>query len=242
MHINWAAVIPMANEENEFSVFSGEMTKLLDYLKTGAVYMVVDSVSRDRTWELCKELSEKDPRYRAIWAPENRNVVDAYLRGFKEAYNNDHEIIIEMDAGMSHDPKAIPVFLKVLNEGTECAFGSRFIKGGSMTDSSIKRRLLSRAGTFLANSLLGTRMYDMTSGFQGFHSHIIEKLLQYHFLSTGHFYQTEVRYLLRNHSCVEIPIHYKAPSPRVSRKSIYNSLKVLALYFYYRISGRSVSL
>ena len=242
MYSNWAAVIPMANEENEFSAFSDEMTRVLDRLKTGVVYMIVDSVSRDRTWELCRQLSEKDPRYRAIWAPENRNVVDAYLRGYREAYNNGHEIIIEMDAGMSHDPKAIPIFLKALNEGSECAFGSRFITGGSMTDSPIKRRLFSHAGTLLANSLLGTRMYDMTSGFQGFHSHIIGKLLQYQFLSTGHFYQTEVRYLLRNHSYVEIPIHYKAPSPRVSRKSIYNSLKVLALYFYYRISGRSISI
>ena len=239
---NWAAVIPMANEENGFSIFSGEMTRVLDRLETGAVYIVVDSVSKDRTWELCKQLSEKDPRYRAIWAPENRNVVDAYLRGFKEAYNNDHEIIIEMDAGMSHDPKAIPMFLSVLNEGNECAFGSRFINGGSMADSPIKRRLLSRVGTLLANSLLGTRMYDMTSGFQGFHSHIIGKLLKYQFLSTAHFYQTEVRYLLRNHSYAEIPIHYKAPSPRVSRNAIRNSLKVLAFYFYYRISGRSISI
>jgi dolichol-phosphate mannosyltransferase len=239
---NWAAVVPMANEEDEFNLFIEEITKILDRLKTGAVYLVIDTVSKDRTSDLCQELSIKDPRFRKIWAPENRNVVDAYLRGFREAYENGHEIIIEMDAGMSHDPKAIPMFLRVLNEGNECAFGSRFINGGSMTDSPFKRRLLSRGGTLLANLLLGTRMYDMTSGFQGFHAHIIAKLLNYNLLSTAHFYQTEVRYLLRKSRFAEIPIHYKAPSPRVSKNAIKNSFKVLTNYFIRRISGKAVNL
>ena len=239
---NWAAVVPMANEEDDFTLFTDEMTRILDRLQTGTVYMVVDSVSKDMTWELCCQLAEHDSRYRAIWAPENRNLVDAYIRGFKEAYSKGHDIIVEMDAGMSHDPKAIPMFLRVLNEGNECAFGSRFINGGSMSDSPLKRRFLSYGGTLLANMLLGTKLFDMTSGFQGFHANVIGKLLGYQFHSTGHFYQTEVRYLLRNHRFAEIPIHYKAPSPRVSRNAIRNSLKVLAYYFIRRICGRAISI
>lgn len=239
---NWAVVVPMANEENEFFLFINGMTAVLDRLQGGTVYLVVDEVSTDRTWELCRLLSERDARYHAIWAPENRNVVDAYLRGFREASANGHEIIIEMDAGMSHDPAAIPAFLKVLQTGYACAFGSRFIPGGSMSDSPLKRRLLSRGGTLLANMLLGTRLHDMTSGFQGFQAPVVEKLLKHQLLSTAHFYQTEVRYLLRNQKHTEIPIHYKAPSPRVSRHAIRNSMKVLAVYFFRRISGRAVSL
>lgn len=239
---NWAVVVPMANEEDDFPRFADEMTKMLDRLHSGSVYLIVDSVSQDMTWELCRRLAENDPRYRAVWAPENRNVVDAYLRGFREAYANGHDIIIEMDAGMSHDPRAIPLFLRVLHEGNECAFGSRFINGGSMTDSPLKRRLFSYGGTRLANMLLGTKLYDMTSGFQGFHAKVIGELLGYRFHSTAHFYQTEVRYLLRKHRYAEIPIHYKAPSPRVSRNAIRNSLKVLVYYFIRRITGRAVSI
>lgn len=239
---DWAAVVPMANEEAEFHLFTAEMTRILDRLKTGTVYLVIDTVSQDRTGELCRECMERDSRFRMVWAPENRNVVDAYLRGFREAYANGHEIIIEMDAGLSHDPHAIPMFLRVLNEGNECAFGSRFINGGSMTDSPFKRQLLSRGGTILANLLLGTRLYDMTSGFQGFHASVVARLLNYELLSTAHFYQTEVRYLLRRCRFAEIPIHYKAPSPRVSRSAIRNAFKVLAYYFFLRISGRSISL
>ena len=85
-------------------------------------------------------------------------------------------------------------------------------------------------------------MYDMTSGFQGFHAHVIDLLLKYPLRSTAHFYQTEVRYLLRKHKYVEIPIHYKAPSPRVSHNAIRNAFKVLAFYFIQRISGRAVSI
>ena len=59
-------------------------------------------------------------------------MVDAYIKGLRVAYEAGHELIIEMDAGLSHDPRAIPMFLRVLNEGNECAFGSRFTNGGSM--------------------------------------------------------------------------------------------------------------
>jgi dolichol-phosphate mannosyltransferase len=113
---NWAVVIPMANEESEFRLFTDELIMVLNRLQSGTVYLVVDTVSKDRTLELCRALSATDERFITIYAPENKNVVDAYIRGYKEAYKNGHDIILEMDAGMSHDPKAIPMFLRVLNE------------------------------------------------------------------------------------------------------------------------------
>jgi dolichol-phosphate mannosyltransferase len=82
-------------------------------------------------------------------------------------------------------------------------------------------------------------MYDMTSGYQGFHSNIVEKFIQYGLLSKAHFYQTEVRYLLRESRYAEIPIHYRAPSPSVSKKAIYNSFYVLFHYFVLRLKFKS---
>ncbi len=236
---NWALIVPMANEENDFDQFTVELIKVLNRLKSGTVYFIVDKVSKDKTLELCEQLSEKDRRYKTVWAPENKNVVDAYIRGYREAFHCGHDIIIEMDAGLSHDPRAIPMFLRILNEGNECAFGSRFINGGSMANSPLKRRFLSRFGTFLSNRLLGTKLYDMTSGYQGFHAHVVEKLLKYHLHSTAHFYQTEVRYLLREHRFAEIPIHYQSPSPRVSHGAIRNSLTVLIFLVFRRLMGRA---
>lgn len=237
---NFAIVTPLANEEREFDCFVKELAKVLDRLKSGTVYFVVDEVSKDRTLSLCKELSMRDSRFVTIWAPENRNLVDAYMRGYREALENIHDIIIEMDGGLSHDPRAIPMFLRVLNEGNECAFGSRFIVGGSMYKSSYKRKLLSKGGTLLSNFLLGTKFHDMTSGYQGFHHNVVRQFVDYPFLSTGHFYQTELRYLLRKKRYAEVPIHYRAPSASVRSGAIVNSLAALWYYFKKRISGKAI--
>lgn len=226
----------MANESADFKPLSVELINMLDKLGFGAIYFIIDNASKDNTLQLCEDLSKQDKRFITIFEPKNKNVVDAYLRGYKEAYEKGHEFIIEMDAGLSHDPKAIPMFLRVLNEGNECAFGSRFINGGSIQESSFKRVFLSRFGTLLANVLLGTKMYDMTSGYQGFHANIVKQILDNGLLSKAHFYQTEVRYLLRKKRYAEIPIHYRAPSPSVSQKAINNSIKVLLHYFFKRIS------
>ena len=232
---DFAIIIPMANEEKEFRQFIDVLRKVLDRLESGTIYLVVDNVSKDGTLDLCKDLSGKDSRFKTVWAPENKNVVDAYIRGYREALQNNHDLIIEMDAGLSHDPRTIPQFIRILNEGNECAFGSRFINGGSIWQSSFYRRFLSRSGTVLSNVLLGTKLHDMTSGFQGFHADVVKEFVNYPLLSKGHFYQTEIRYLLRQKRFREIPIHYRAPSKSVSKKSIYNSFSVLLHYFTRRV-------
>ncbi len=238
----WAIVVPMANEEQDFKPFIEMLDLVLDELNPGNVYFVIDRASNDRTLELCQALSRRDRKYITVWAPENRNVVDAYVRGLRAAYDAGNEIIIEMDAGLSHDPRAIPMFLRVLNEGNECAFGSRFINGGSMSDSPFNRRMLSKTGTVLANLLLGTRLRDMTSGFQGFHRDVVARIIAHPFKSRAHFYQTELRYLLRKRRNFEVPIHYQAPSPRVSGKAIRNAYQTLFWYFFQRLRGNAPTL
>ena len=235
----FAVVIPMANEAADFHPFLDELTSVMDSLPAGTVYFVVDRASRDETLSLCNGVSDKDPRFVTLWSPENRNVVDAYMKGYRAAYEKSHRFIMEMDAGLSHDPKAIPTFLKALDDGWECAFGSRFISGGSMDHSTYARIFLSKYGTILSNLLLGTGMHDMTSGFQGFQASVVREFLDYRLLSKAHFYQTELRYLLREKRCIEIPIRYRAPSPRVSKKAIFNAIEVLLFYFRRRLSGHA---
>lgn len=236
---NWAAVIPLANEEQELPELAEALRAVMDAVEGGTVYFIVDRVSVDRTLEVCRELEKSDPRFKTRWIPENRNVVDAYMNGFREALKDGHEIIIEMDGGLSHDPRAIPAFLRALNEGNDCAFGSRYINGGSMVDSPLKRRFLSKGGSILAQILLGAKLSDMTSGFQAFRRSVLLKAVDYPLLSKAHFYQTELRYLLRKQKLIEVPIHYRAPSPRVSKGAIRNSLAVLLHYFLLRLLGKS---
>jgi len=239
---NWAAIIPMANEEADFAPLVAQLSAAMDQLEGGSIYFVVDGVSKDQTLKLCQGIEARDARFHTIWAPENRNVVDAYLRGFREALDGGYEIIIEMDGGLSHDPRALPAFLRALHEGNDCAFGSRYINGGSMVDSAWQRRVLSKGGSMLARILLGVAIVDMTSGYQAFRREVLVRLLARPLLSKAHFYQTEVRYLLRREKLIEVPIHYRAPSPRVSRNAIRNSFAVLGHYTFLRLTGRAASL
>jgi dolichol-phosphate mannosyltransferase len=239
---NWAVIIPMANEEDSFAALIHQLKKVLDEQQSGTVYIVVDRVSTDNTLALCHQLSYADARFITVWKPENKNVVDAYLAGYRAAFENGHEVMIEMDAGLSHHPDAIPHFLYMLQSGYECVFGSRFISGGSIKNANAKRLFLSKYGTTISNLLLGTHLYDMTSGYQGLQRHIVQSLMSYPLKSTGHFYQTEVRYLLRHKKQVEVPIHYQSPSPRVSFGSILNSINTLCYYFMRRLLLKSIQL
>lgn len=236
---NFAVIVPMANESRNFASFVHALGAVLDRLGSGHAYFVVDHASRDDTLALCQALAARDGRFIAVWAPENRHVVDAYMAGYRAALAGGHDVIIEMDAGLSHDPRAIPMFLRVLNEGNECAFGSRFINGGSIYQSTWRRTMLSKAGTWLSNLLLGTSYHDATSGFQAFHADMVRKFTACGLQSKAHFYQTELRYLLRQTRHAEVPIHYRAPSPSVSRKAILNSLAVLLRYVLLRLRGRA---
>lgn len=238
----FAIVSPLANEENSLEEFVSALQLTLDDMGSGEVFFVVDNVSKDNTLQLCREIAHKDPRFHTIFAPENRNVVDAYLRGYKEALQRPFDYIIEMDGGMSHNPSALPQFIRCLNEGHNCVFGSRFINGGSIYDSNWRRTVFSRGGTILSNLLLGTHMHDMTSGYMGFHADVARKFVDYGLLSKAHFYQTEVRYLLRHQQYIEVPIHYLAPSPSVRWSAVKNSFAVLFHYFFMRITGRSVAI
>lgn len=232
----------MANESQTFISLKGALFKMLDDYPLAIVYFVIDNASKDDTYSLCKNLAEYDRRFIALWRPNCQNVVDAYWAGFQEAIKGQHDFIIEMDAGLSHDPRAISSFIRVLNEGNDCAFGSRFINGGSIYQSNWRRHFLSNLGTYLSNYMLGTNYKDATSGYQGFSVEIITKLLEFPIKSKAHFYQTEIRYLLRYTRYIEVPIHYRAPSPRVSWKAIRNSAYVLIYYFIKRLTFKAPSI
>ncbi len=236
---NFAVIIPLANEEEDFHRFTDALKKTLNQLKTGTVYLIVDEASKDNTYQYCKQLSEEDSRFITIWAPENRHVADAYIRGYQEAYNIGHPIIIEMDAGLSHDPSALPLFLTTFNEGYDCVFGSRFIEGGAMVNAPWKRIFFSKFGSRIANLLLGTKLVDMTSGYQGFRAEVVSKFIKYKLRSTAHFYQTELKYLLREYNAKEIPITYQPTSAAISNRSLSNALSVFCFYFFSRIFGNA---
>ena len=242
MKDSWALIVPMADEEKWFTEFINAVNSVLLTVPNGHVYIVIDKATTDKTAILVNQLVIINPNFTLLNLPANKNVVDAYLGGFKIAYQNGHNYFIEMDAGMSHNPSSIPFFLQELKAGVNCVFGSRNLNGGSTHQVGVKRMFLSWSGTQLSNLFLGSSLSDMTSGYQGFSREVMFLITKYQFRSTGHFYQTELKYILRKYNCREIPIHYQNPSPSVSIKSIVNSLSTLLYYTKMRLMFKPVYL
>ncbi len=184
-------VLPLANEETTVETLLSEI--LLSLRDQDVVICVVDKKSQDETLARIQHMADQvDGRIVPLWAPENRCVVDAYFRGYEEAMKLDCDWILEMDGGFSHRPDEIPQFIQAMENGADFVAGSRFITGGSHV-GSLRRYLVSRGGTAITNLLLGTRMRDMTSGFQCFSRAALGHVLERGVRSRAHFFQTEIR-------------------------------------------------
>ena len=218
-------VMPVANEE-------ATMGKILDDILALPydnlyIYPVIDSYSKDRTEEIIREKERTSEKVKCIFYKESTGVISCYLEGFRQALADGAEQILEMDGGGSHLPKEIPQFIEKMEAGYDCVWGSRFIEGGSMREQVLYRRILSKGGTILANLVLGTKLQDMTSGFEGFQREVLENLDLDKFLSHGHMYQTEMRYYCRNLKTVEVPIHYVGTASSLKASSVTEALRIL---------------
>ena len=236
--INLAVVCPIANEKATSVEFVKAALDNCKGFKTVKFFAVFDNSCKDGSFKILKDLQNKTPQLNVIWSPENTCVVDAYIRGYKEAINADCDWILEIDASFSHKPAEIPQFFNKMLQGYDCVFGSRFCKGGEFSDSPLRRKFISRGGSILSNILLGTKLKDMTSGFELFTRDALQKVLDKGIQSRGHFFQTEIKTYCRNMKITEVPIHYSTPSNNVDIGVIFDSFKNLFQLFSQRLAGR----
>ena len=236
--ISLGIVCPMANEEESVVPFVNAVLNQCEGFKSVKFFAILDRVSRDGTRELLDELKEARPELAVVWSPENKSIVDAYVRGYNEALDAGCDWILEMDAGFSHQPSDIPQFFDKMLEGYDCVFGSRFCKGGSVKESSAQREIISRGGTILANLLLGTRLKDMTSGFEMFTHRALSEILRKGIRSRGPFFQTEIKAYCRRLRTTEVPIQYRAASHAISNTAIKDSFSNLWRLFRLRLQGQ----
>ncbi len=228
----------MANEGERAVDFVNAVLARCQEFKKRTFLVVLDRANKDNTLDLMRKHAETTPDLTVVWAPENRGPVDAYVRGYRDALALNPDWILEIDAGFSHQPSDIPVLFSKMQEGYDCVFGSRFCPGGSIRESSKKRYWISWGGTFLTNMLLGTKLQDMTSGFQLFTREALQMIVDRSIQSRGPFFQTEMKTYCRNLEVAEAPIHYRAASHNVGSKQIKDAFKNLWRLFGMRLAGR----
>ena len=225
LQLRLGVVTPLGNERDSIDAF---MEEVLQYLKPeDRWYCIFDRVSKDGTRDIVERRSRIDERVVSVWASESRCIVDAYFVGYAVAYEAGCKWILEMDAGFSHPPKKVPEFIAAMEEGYEYTGGSRFMPGGAH-QGPWTRRCLSYGGTVLARAVLGSQMTDMTSGFECFSRPAMKHVLAHRVRSRANFFQTEIRHMMHRFQWKEIPIVYVNDRPRVGRRAIGESLRILA--------------
>jgi len=188
---------------------------------------VVDNASTDNTAHIVRELYNKYPgKIFLKHVPQGCGITGVYISLFRFAYTQMAQYIIGMDAGYSHDPKNIPAFIDQLDH-YDCVFGSRSI---GTHKAPIERKLVSKVGHLLSNTLLGLKSTDATSGFVGFRREVIEKLPFDQFQSKWHFYDTELKYYCKQlgFKCTEVPIDYLATSSSFKYVHLKEAARTLA--------------
>lgn len=223
-HPRLGVSVALANEEQTIRDFLDRVQAQLG--KTDRIYCVLDNVCKDKTREIIAERAARDPQIVLVWAPENRCVVDAYFRGYRAAFEDRCDWILEMDGGLSHLPEEIPQFIAGMQQGFDYVGGTRFAKGGSHK-SPLSRVMISRGGTLLANALLKTSMSDMTSGFECFNRKAMNMVLTRGVASRANFFQTEIRAMMHELRWMEVPITYCNARVTVGRSSIREAFRIL---------------
>ena len=218
-------VMPVANEADTMAQVIDEIMALP--YENLYYYPVIDDFSKDDTEKIIREKAEQNDKIKLIYYKESRGVISCYLEGYRQALEDGADRIIEMDGGLSHDPKQLPMFIEKLDEGYDCVWGSRFMKGGGVSDLPLYRRILSGGGTFLSNLVLGTKLKDMTSGYEAFQRKVLENINLDQIMSTGHMYQPEMRFYCRNLNTIEVPIHYVGSSTGLKASTVMEALSIL---------------
>jgi len=236
--IKLGIVCPMANERKTAESFVCDVLencRKFDF-KSFSFFVILDNASKDGTIDIMRNLSKQVYELNVIFAPENQCVVDAYMCGYQEAINSECDWILEIDAGYSHQPSDIPKFFKTMIQGYDCVFGSRFCLNGKMTNCAKSRYMTSLGGTIISNLLLGTKLSDMTSGFELFKREVLQKILNKGIFARGPFFQTEIKAYAHQFRITEVPIHYRSASHNIGGAELRDSFSNLWRLFCIRFS------
>lgn len=172
--------------------------------------LVVDDSSPDGTADLAKTANEDLDQIDVLSQPIKGGLGVAYRAGFERAFEGGYEVVVQMDADLSHDPSALPQLLARIDEGADVAVGSRYVKGGNIPHWPRKRRLLSRIGNGYASTVLGLGVHDATAGYRAYRASVLESIDASRTKATGYGFQVELAYLAhrRGATIVEVPITF----------------------------------
>ncbi|UUE23048.1 polyprenol monophosphomannose synthase [Rhodococcus qingshengii] len=215
-------VVPTYNEREN-------LPKLVDRLAALKIpnlhVLVVDDNSPDGTGEVADKLGIDGPIPVGVL---HRTVKDglgrAYVAGMSRALAENADIVIQMDADLSHPSEAIPAMIEILTT-TDAAvvLGSRYVEGGAVAgDWPWHRKALSAWANFYVNAILRLHVKDATAGFKAWHAKTLRDIDVESVQSNGYAFQVEMNYRVvqRGMKIAETPIRFEERTEGVSKMSL----------------------
>ncbi|MBI4062471.1 glycosyltransferase family 2 protein [Candidatus Gottesmanbacteria bacterium] len=174
--------------------------------------LVVDDSSPDGTADAAVEYQKTHKNVYVTSGPKH-GLGKALLRGMRYAIDSLHaDVIAQMDADLSHDPKALPAFFEKLNKGADFVVGSRYIPGGSIPKNwAPHRKVYSVIGNSIVRFGLGLpAVHDWTGGYRLYvpkYVRILERELEQY---SGYVFQIAFLHksVLLGAHVGEVPIHF----------------------------------
>jgi len=198
----------------------------------GFLVLVCDDASTDRTRRFAEDAGAH-VRHHDTRKGIARSLVDLWW----DAINlHGAQRLVQLDAGMSHNPADAIGLLAMLDLGGDVAIGSRFCPFGHYLGGSLLRRLGSRAMTALCNLAMGTKFSDWSSGYRAFTRKALIKLIKGQYFAQGHAWQMEVlsRAVEAELRIVEFPIVYYAGTSSLHLSGVLEAVNVWLQIFLNR--------
>lgn len=190
---------------------SGNIARVLAAIRSSSPdthVLVVDDKSPDGTADIAEAEGSRLGQISVLRRSGKLGLGSAYRDGFRRGIEDGFEILIEMDADLSHDPADLPRLLSAVEAGADLVIGSRYIPGGSIPAWATHRRALSVGGNAYARFALGIGVHDMTSGYRAYRSELLSKVPLDEVTTDGYGFQIDmVRQVVKaGGEVAEIPI------------------------------------
>ncbi len=173
--------------------------------------LVVDDNSPDGTGALVEKIDAELGRITLLSRPGKRGLGSAYRDGFAHVLEADYDVVVTMDADLSHDPERIPEFLEKITDGADLVIGSRYVIGGGTTDWPVRRQLLSKWGNAYTRTILGVSPRDCTGGYRAYRATSLRAIDPTSTGAEGYAFMTELvrRLSGMDATIVESPIIFR---------------------------------
>ncbi|MFA6423019.1 MAG: glycosyltransferase family 2 protein [Patescibacteria group bacterium] len=220
-------ITPTYNEKENI----GKLIPLVLDVNGNIEILVIDDNSPDGTGELVDNMAKDDPRIKILHRKGKLGIGSAYVEGFKYAIKNQYDLIFQMDADLSHDPKYIPELIRK-SEKYDLVLGSRWVKGGGVIGWPFYRYLTSWGANLLTRSLLRLKPKDITTGYRCYKVEVLKKINLDEIVSTGYAFMEELIFRVQRagFKIGEIPIIFvdrKIGKSKMGIKEIISSARAV---------------